>query len=115
MTRPSTGTKEFSDMKKENVCPGCGKHCPLSSPRCKYGMRYAAKLQKQKTPKKHKWEKHVTPDGPAHLMMTVSRKAKKALCHQKVNEDALFASFTPFEKEIFTTLLQKINTGSDVT
>ena len=104
-------------MKKENVCPGCGKHCPLSSPRCKYGMRYAAKLQKEEhacqKPKQHKWEKHVTPNGPAHLMLTVSRRAKKALCHQKVTEDALFASFTQFEKEIFAALLQKISVNSE--
>ena len=101
-------------MKKENVCPGCGKHCPLSCPRCKYGMRYAAKQQKEeaecKKKKQAKWERYVTPNSTAHLMLSTSRRVKKALCHQEVTENELFAAFTPFEKEIFTTLLQKLST-----
>jgi len=27
-----------------NVCPGCSKHCPMGSPRCKYGRKYFEKL-----------------------------------------------------------------------
>jgi len=104
-------------VKKENVCPGCSKHCPLNAPRCKYGIRHAAKLQKKATAcatkkqKQYKWERHTAKGGPAHLMLTVSRSAKKALCHEKTTEERMFASFTPAEKELFASLLAKIDTG----
>lgn len=67
---------------KSNHCPGCSRHCSLNAPRCKYGCRYIAKLEKQKqtceTPLR-KWERDVQRGGLLWRLLHVSRWMKKAL------------------------------------
>lgn len=104
-------------MKKDNVCPGCHKHCPLNAPRCKYGLSYLAKQEKKKAScssskqKHYKWEQYVAQNGPAWKLLTISRNAKKALCRRDITESALFAAFTEEEKQLFAKMLDKLNTG----
>ena len=45
-------------MQKENICPGCGRHCDLSEPHCSRGEEYCrtGKLPKQRHGKGHRYE-----------------------------------------------------------
>ena len=100
-------------MKNDNVCPGCHKHCPLSQPRCKYGLAYAARQAQKAAAPKHKWQRFAQPDGLAWTLFTTSKRAKKALCHARATEDQLFGDFTIQEKETFRQLLAKIRLEND--
>jgi len=97
-------------MKKDKLdrCPGCGKHCPLSAPRCKYGRAYAAKLEASQTGCKHKWEAYVTRGEPLWQMLTISRKIKKNLCHSRVTEAEVMAALTPLERQQLAQMLYKL-------
>ena len=114
-------------MKQDSCghCPGCGKHCSLNQPRCKYGREYAAKIEKKrqdamKQPagakagscdmKKHqyKWEKYVEKDSLAWKFLSVSCLAKKALRREQITQEQLFHQFSPLEMLQFSALLDKL-------
>ena len=106
--------------KHEPVCPGCGKGCPLSQPRCKYGracfMKKAQKEQKKKSRARqpgpqYKWEAFVTRGGPAWLMLLTLRNAKKALRRGRVTEEQLLRRLTDEDRLRLTALLQKLDCG----
>ena len=101
--------------KKIERCPGCGKHCPLSAPRCKYGRNYAAKINGQKDEAcpfkaecKHKGEKYVVYEQPLWQMLTISRRIKKGLCHARFTEAELMAALTPQQQMQFGDILCRL-------
>lgn len=103
-------------MKKEKdaVCPGCHRHCPMHQLHCKYGKNYfAKKLAKEQEEKvaepKRRWEKFVTDGEVLHQMIDLSRRTKKALCHQKTTEDHLLAALECQERETLHNLLDKLD------
>lgn len=99
-------------MKKEEParCPGCGKHCPLSAPRCKYGRACAARLEAktEKNSCKHKWEGHVAQDGVLWHLLHISRKMKKNLCHKRTTEAQLLSALSCVEQEYLLHVLKKL-------
>jgi len=109
--------------KKEPVCPGCSKHCPMASPRCKYGRAYFAKQTQKENIKQtkntsnspsrssYKWEAYVTRGGPAWLMLLTLRNAKKALRKGRVTEAQLLRRLTDEDRLQLTALLQKLDCG----
>jgi len=95
-------------MKKEkcNFCPGCKRACPSCCPRCKYGVKYFSKnAANEENPK---WARHISVNGPAYQLLSISRSAKKALCKEKITEDALFEKFSADDRQIFSELLAKL-------
>ena len=96
-------------MKKENICPGCGRHCDLNHPHCKYGRSYAEKLQKkrEKAPS-YKWEDYTEKGDLAWLLFLVSRNWKKALKKGETTEEKLLAAWTEQEKETLREMLGKM-------
>ena len=111
-------------MKKEKQahCPGCGKHCPMNSVRCKYGRNYFAKLEAkrkkaemvcgtQAEPEKRrrkKWEKHVCGGGPLWQLLHTAGGVKKALRSGGASEDELLKALDAPEREQLRSLLVKI-------
>ena len=109
-------------MKRENEkrCPGCGKHCPLSAPRCKYGRAYAAKHALEpgkngavKEECKHKWERYVTRNQPLWKMLTVSRRVKKGLCHSQITEQELMAVLTAEQQKQLAEILRRLQSAAE--
>ena len=102
-------------MKKNGVevCPGCGKHCPLGATRCKYGAAYFAKQQKAGE-HQYKWEKHIEKYGLAWQLLHTVRIAKKSLCHAKRTEEQIFSALTAEERRTLSVLLQKLDTGKKI-
>lgn len=99
---------------KEAVCPGCSRHCPMHHLHCKYGKNYFAKklAKEQEMPAekhKHRWEKYVTDGGVVRQMIDVSRKTKKALCHEKITEAEVLAALNMQEREALRQTLDKIS------
>ncbi|MBQ4075298.1 MAG: hypothetical protein IJD39_08865 [Clostridia bacterium] len=94
-------------------CPGCGKHCPLSAPRCKFGRHYLEKMKEkpsadfEKNTKKKKWETYVKPGEAIWAFLSVSCQIKKALCKQKVTENQLLSEFSKDEIETMISLIKK--------
>lgn len=103
-------------MKKNGVevCPGCGRHCPMGATRCKYGAAYFAKQKKAAEPSQYKWEKYIEKHGLAWQLLHTVRIAKKSLCHAKRTEEQLFSALTAEEKSTFSSLLQKLDTGKKI-
>lgn len=96
---------------KSGKCPGCGRHCPLDAPRCKYGIRYANKIkgEKVKEERRFKWEKYVASGGVVWKMLHVSRNAKKSLVRGVVTEEQLLAALTDSERRMLEEILEKLN------
>ena len=99
-------------MKKENVCPGCGRHCPLNQPRCKYGRAYQQKMEKKKadhSEKHYKWEKYTEKCGLAWKFFLAGRNMKKSLRNGMMTEDKIWEKLSREEMETLEKILIKIN------
>ncbi|MBQ8508189.1 MAG: hypothetical protein IJ466_12275 [Clostridia bacterium] len=99
---------------KQNTCPGCSRHCPLSAPRCKYGRTYLAKKQKseakcaKKESIKYKWEKYAARDGLAWKLFFTCRSAKRAMRDSGISEAQFFAVLTEEERRALAGILEKL-------
>ena len=102
-------------MKKSNIptCPGCSRHCPACSVRCKYGRQYFEKHPVETGCKKHKWERYVTEDELLWNLLTHGKKLKKALCHQKVTESDLLSLLSDEEKAAVSSALHKLGATAE--
>jgi len=97
-----------------NVCPGCSKHCPMGSPRCKYGRKYFEKLaQEKEIPQEirrhYKWEKLVHQGGLVWQLLWVASRSKKALRKKELTEHELLLALDNDELEQLQQLLEKIS------
>jgi len=104
----------MKDMNKA-VCPGCGKHCPLTNVRCKYGRNYIEKLEKKAAARPssaeahgHKWEKHAAPGSALHGFLSAASLAKRALRDEKLTAEAFEKALTPVELTALAALMEKI-------
>ena len=102
---------------EKRKCPGCGRHCPLSAPKCKFGRHYLEKKQEEMLSstdqgKKKKWELHVTSGGTLWQLLSTSCAVKKMLCKKKCTEQQLLAAFTVEEVTILSELLKKFSMNS---
>ena len=105
---------------KTKYCPGCGRHCPLEHPKCKYGRNYAEKLLRKVEKAEEskcetacfKWEKYVQKDSPVWSLLYVSKSIKKNLCKKKTTEEELLAALTEEEKRALTAALKKLEAKS---
>ena len=103
-------------MKKDqNVCPGCHRHCPLSSVRCKYGRNYVAKQQAE-PPKaacaksgKPKWEACVTQGSAVWSLLSTSRSIKKSLRRSQSTEAQILSALDSTERSTLLALLNKLD------
>lgn len=106
-------------MKKSTAvtCPGCGKHCPLGSARCKYGEKYFARLQDAGTPsavkdkpvdKRRKWEKDVLPNGLLWKILFTGRCVRKTLHKGRATEAEILAALTETERSALAGILEKL-------
>ena len=92
-----------------NRCPGCSRHCCLDAPKCKYGCKYAMKMQAQPEPKKkYKWEKFADREGVLGQLILSGRRAKKALLGRKSTEEQLLKNLSAQEREQLACLLAKL-------
>ena len=96
------------------TCPGCGRHCSLAHPRCKYGRDYWEKIQRkeQEAPKeksRFKWEGLVEKEGLIWQLFLVSRSMKKALRKKKVVEEDLLLRLNDQEQQQLSDLLKKLD------
>lgn len=95
----------------EPVCPGCGKHCPMSHPRCRYGRTYFARLNApapEHARPRHKWEAFVTRDEPIWLLLDTARSLRKALKKERVTEAQLLDRLSDDEQLRLTALLRRL-------
>ncbi|MBP3645672.1 MAG: hypothetical protein J6K55_04525 [Clostridia bacterium] len=104
-------------MKKSNIptCPGCSRHCPACSVRCKYGRQYFQKhpVETKCDSKKHKWERYVTEGEMLWNLLAHGKKIKKALCHQQLTESALLSLLSEEEKAAVSSALQKLSAAAE--
>ena len=92
---------------KCDFCPGCKRHCPSCCPRCKYGKKYFCdKKSKEEQPK---WAQKLPPESPAWQLLSVCKRAKKALKKEKISEQQLFDAFSAQDMQLFTDLLSRIS------
>ena len=101
-----------------NTCPGCSRHCPAKHLRCKYGQKHFEKLRRAEEAKslivqaekkpRHKWEKHVTPDGLFWHLLWYSGRIKRALRKKKISEQQLLSTLTQQEQAQLDALLEKV-------
>ena len=112
-------SRKESYMKKSTAvtCPGCGKHCPLGSARCKYGDKYFARLQTAESipvpkdraaAKRRKWERDVHPNGLLWKLLFTGRCVRKTLHKGRATEDELLAALTETERAALAGILEKI-------
>ena len=104
-------------MKKSDVptCPGCSRHCPACSVRCKYGRIYFQKHPPEAVDgtKKRKWERHVAEGGLMWSLLTNGKKLKKALCRQKLTEAGLMSLLSDEEQSALFSALHKLGTAAE--
>lgn len=106
--------------RKEDVCPGCSRHCPLSHVRCKYGEKYIEKLRRTqeaapdaakeggKSRKRRKWEKHVSSDTTVWKLLWTDSLLKRALRKGKIIEQQIHLALSDEEEAQLRILLEKI-------
>lgn len=104
--------------RREDVCPGCSRHCPAGSVRCGYGRKYFEKKHKaqadseaqaEKRTKRYKWEKLVRQGGPAWQLLWVGSRSKRALRSKSLTEREMFAALDEAEQAQLLALLAKIS------
>lgn len=102
--------------RRQDVCPGCSRHCSLNHVRCKYGQKYIEKIRtpdadSHQTPEDnhhYKWEKYVAQGGLAWKLLWVSSRSKKALRRKKRTEQALLDALDEGEQAQLDALLEKL-------
>ena len=103
-------------MKDKNVCPGCGKHCPLSKPSCSFGRKYSARhapapidtVEENKKNDAAKWECGLKRGTLAWRFLHAAHKAKKELRGGEKDGDSLFGALTLEEKISLSAILEHI-------
>ena len=98
---------------KTSRCPGCGHHCPLSAPKCKFGRQYQQKIEVKASKndagaKSCKWEAYVVKDGLAWNLLMQAKSMKKSLKAKKSTEQQIFQALSDPEQEIMLSLLRKL-------
>ena len=97
---------------KENVCPGCGRHCTAENVRCKYGRSYFEKRNGEARNgterRRYKWEGFVEQEGLLWKMLMLSARLKKALKSGDRTEAQLMDGLTGGEKELLADAIRKI-------
>lgn len=108
---------------KENVCPGCGRHCSTENVRCKYGRNYFEKQraseQNGMERRKYKWERYVEKEGLLWKLLLLSAQMKKSLKSEVMTEEQLLSALTDSEQDALAAAIGKIgesmkNSGPDV-
>lgn len=106
---------------KEDVCPGCSRHCPLSRVRCKYGEKHIEKLRKAqcappdaakeggKSRKRRKWESYVANDTTAWKLLWTGSLLKRSLRKGRITAQQIHLALNDEEEAQLCTLLEKIN------
>ena len=106
---------------KQLLCPGCGRHCPASAPRCKYGRNYFAKksaCSASSCPhsecafhpgRTYKWEKHAPRETLLGQFLLVGCKTKKALKNKNITQQQLLESLPQEETQRLSETLAKLN------
>ena len=69
----------MSRQKDKERCPLCDKHCPLKSPRCRKGEKYARSLQKENAPQTEPPIAPVSPSIDDTLLMQLRIISRKPL------------------------------------
>ena len=97
------------------VCPGCSRHCPMGTARCKYGRNYFAKCrpcpkaqEQSSEASPRKWKKSIEKGGLTHLFMKTAKEIKKGLKRGVLSEEALLSRLNPTEKESLEAILNKL-------
>jgi len=91
-------------------CPGCGKHCELTSPRCKYGRAYTAQCCAGKDGKKApRWAAYAPEGGLAWRLLDLSRRLKRSLRKARCTEPQLLAALTPQELALLDAIFTKLD------
>lgn len=101
-------------------CPGCSRHCPMGSARCKYGKNYFAKhcpcpntAELPCRNRGNKWKDTLEKGGLIFLLLKSGKRIKKALKRGEIQEETLLARLTPSEKETLERLLKKLEIQSE--
>ena len=102
---------------KEDVCPGCSRHCTRNEIRCKRGRAYFAEHgadglkvhPADEKRKKRKWEKYVDEGGLVWRMLFVSLRAKKALRRGKIDEAKLISVLDEQDRVQLDRILKKLD------
>ena len=104
-------------MKEEKIdrCPGCGHHCPLTAPRCKFGRQYQEKIgmlahEKGEKGKTCKWEAYVGQNGLGWNLLMQAKRIKNGLRSQKISEEKIFQNLSPQEQQTLLQLLKRLQT-----
>lgn len=103
-------------MYDSTYCPGCGKHCSLREPRCKFGKNYAEKHLPSLSPqftskqnkKKRKWEKQVVRGELIWQLLNTSSMIKRAIKNETISEKKLISEFSEGEIIQFSQFLIKL-------
>lgn len=69
----------MSRQKDKERCPLCDRHCPLKSPRCRKGEKYAHSLQKENAPQTELPKAPVSPSIDDKLLMQLRIICRKPL------------------------------------
>lgn len=108
-------------MGKQDVCPGCSRHCPLDHVRCKYGQKYIEKQrralegapgnQKQDSKKmrRRKWEKYAAKGSASWTLFETSSRLKRALRKETITERQIHLALSDEEQAQLRALLAKIS------
>lgn len=96
-------------MNTENrsVCPGCKRHCPASSPCCKYGKKYFSQPAEEK--KAPKWSRGLDRQGPICSLLSTARSIKRAIKEDHLDEPAFISCLSSSDVEQLTAILKKLD------
>ncbi|MGM9618225.1 MAG: hypothetical protein ACI3W8_00075 [Oscillospiraceae bacterium] len=93
---------------RENTCPCCPRHCPLSAPGCEKGENYArtGEVSLERGGHEHRRGRHQMPDlnSTAGLLGACGH----ALHHRETGRDEPFAALSETEREELDRLLRKL-------
>jgi len=110
--------KGVFDLKKQkqDVCPGCSRHCTQDCVRCKCGRAYFAGRSSSGTPapqeaprKKRKWEKYAAEGGLVWRLIIAALRAKKALRREQIAEAQIMDVLDEQEKTLLDQILKKLD------
>ena len=75
------------------TCPGCSRACTAGHPRCSYGRKFFAALNK---------------DSLCRLFLRLSKRVKKQLKREKIRPEEVFAALSPNEQQELARMLEKL-------
>ena len=97
--------------RKEDVCPGCSRHCPLDHVRCKYGQKYLEKQQKKDRTEKRRrrWEKYAAEGSPVWTLLDTASRLKRSVRKETISVQQIHLVLSGEEQTQLCALLEKIN------